>query len=73
MKKLTLLLVLFFLASASGAQNFYDFKGVGARAAGMAFAFNAIADDATAMSWNPAGLTQLKHPELSGIMRFQLE
>lgn len=73
MKKLTILLFLSFMLAGLGAQNFYDFKGVGARAAGMAFAFNAIADDATAMSWNPAGLTQLKHPEFSGIMRFQLE
>lgn len=39
--------------------------GSGARAAGMADAFVAIADDATAASWNPAGLTQLERPELS--------
>ena len=39
--------------------------GAGARAAGMADAFVAIADDATAASWNPAGLVQLERPELS--------
>ncbi len=39
--------------------------GAGARAAGMADAFVAIADDATAASWNPAGLVQLELPELS--------
>ena len=39
--------------------------GSGARAAGMADAFVAIADDATAASWNPAGLVQLERPELS--------
>ncbi|MDP2325467.1 MAG: outer membrane protein transport protein, partial [Gammaproteobacteria bacterium] len=39
--------------------------GAGARAAGMADAFVAIADDATAASWNPAGLVQLEAPELS--------
>ena len=39
--------------------------GSGARAAGMANAFVAIADDATAASWNPAGLVQLERPELS--------
>ncbi len=39
--------------------------GAGARAAGMANAFVAIADDATAASWNPAGLVQLERPELS--------
>ena len=31
----------------------------------MADAFVAIADDATAASWNPAGLVQLEHPEIS--------
>jgi len=39
--------------------------GSGARAAGMADAFVAIADDATAASWNPAGLVQLEKPEFS--------
>lgn len=39
--------------------------GSGARAAGMANAFVAIADDATAVSWNPAGLVQLEEPEFS--------
>lgn len=39
--------------------------GSGARAAGMADAFVAIADDATAASWNPAGLVQLEEPEIS--------
>ena len=39
--------------------------GSGARAMGMGGAFIAVADDATAASWNPAGLTQLKRPELS--------
>lgn len=39
--------------------------GSGARAAGMADAFSAVADDATAASWNPAGLVQLERPEIS--------
>ncbi len=39
--------------------------GSGARAAGMADAFVAVADDATAASWNPAGLVQLERPEVS--------
>ena len=39
--------------------------GSGARAAGKGFAFIAVADDATAASWNPGGLTQLQQPELS--------
>lgn len=39
--------------------------GSGARALGMGGAFIAIADDATAASWNPAGLIQLERPEIS--------
>jgi long-chain fatty acid transport protein len=39
--------------------------GSGARALGMGGAFIAIADDATAASWNPGGLTQLERPEIS--------
>ena len=39
--------------------------GSGARAMGMGGAFIAVADDATAASWNPAGLIQLEKPELS--------
>jgi long-subunit fatty acid transport protein len=73
MKKISFLIFFGLLTTGLLAQNFYDFKGVGARAAGMAFAFNAVADDATAISWNPAGLTQLKKPELSVIQRLQFE
>jgi long-subunit fatty acid transport protein len=39
--------------------------GSGARAVGMGSAFIAVADDATAASWNPGGLIQLERPELS--------
>jgi len=39
--------------------------GSGARAVGMGGAFIAIADDATAASWNPGGIVQLEKPELS--------
>lgn len=44
--------------------------GSGARAAGMADAFVAVADDATAASWNPAGLVQLERPEISIVGSF---
>ena len=40
-------------------------QGSGARALGMGGAFLARADDATAASWNPAGLSYLRQPELS--------
>ena len=39
--------------------------GSGARAMGMGNAFIAVADDATAASWNPGGLIQLEKPEMS--------
>jgi hypothetical protein len=39
--------------------------GVGARAMGMGGAFVALANDATASYWNPAGLAQLREAEFS--------
>ncbi len=39
--------------------------GSGARAMGMGGTFIGLADDATAASWNPAGLIQLEKPEMS--------
>ncbi len=39
--------------------------GSGARALGMGGAFIAVADDATAASWNPGGLIQVERPEFS--------
>jgi len=41
--------------------------GSGARALGMGGAFIGVADDATAASWNPGGLTQLESPEISAV------
>jgi len=46
-------------------------SGSGARALGVGGAFTAIADDATAASWNPAGLTQLERPEFSFVYRLK--
>ncbi len=45
--------------------------GSGARALGMGGAFIAVADDATAASWNPGGLTQLEEPELSLVYSYK--
>ncbi len=69
------LFALVLLCSYAQAQDFIPQKvisastpnpvGSGARAVGMGGAFIAVADDATAASWNPAGLTQLKKPEIS--------
>lgn len=44
--------------------------GVGARACAMGEAFGAVADDATAIYWNPAGLGQLGKIELVGMQNF---
>lgn len=41
--------------------------GAGARALAMGGAFTAIADDATAAYWNPAGLTQIEKQEVSSM------
>ncbi|MCB4756725.1 MAG: PorV/PorQ family protein [Elusimicrobia bacterium] len=51
-------------AAGTSAAQFLKL-GAGARAAGMADAFAAIADDVTAGYWNPAGLSQITKPQLS--------
>jgi len=43
----------------------FSIVGAGARAAGMGGAFTALADDASAASFNPAGLALLLQPEAS--------
>jgi len=62
-----LLAALFLGGSHASAQGGFVFTrtGSGVRAAGMANAFTAISDDGSAASWNPAGLGQLRKPELS--------
>ncbi len=47
--------------------------GSGARALGQSGAFTAVADDATAASWNPAGLVQLEVPEVSVVYHFSVK
>jgi len=41
------------------------FFGMGARAAGMGWAYTAVAEDVTAVAYNPAGLAQIRQVELS--------
>ena len=61
-----LLLAALLAGGSAGAQsNVFTRSGSGARAAGMANAFIAVSDDGSAASWNPAGLGQLRKPELS--------
>src|SRR5580704_17462652 len=51
-----------FSSSANGttAAEFLQL-GVGARALTMGQAYTAVADDATAVYWNPAGMTQIEN------------
>ncbi|MBU1488094.1 PorV/PorQ family protein [bacterium] len=46
--------------------------GVGAKASAMGEAFVGVADDATAIYWNPAGLTRIRSVELLGMQNFYL-
>jgi hypothetical protein len=52
-------------ADSAGGAGAYLKMGVGARALGMGSAFTAVADDATAAFWNPAGLALLEKNEAS--------
>ena len=56
---LPLLLLLAPLAAAETSQ-----PPIGARAQGMGGAFTAVADDATSIYWNPAGLAGITHQEI---------
>lgn len=65
---LALILVLSAVAMADGMGAFSAFKnGVGARALAMGGAFVAVANDATAACWNPAGLASLNDTRLAGM------
>ncbi len=71
-------LLAFLLATPPAMAQFLEIGGSpnvvgsGARAAGMGGAFIAVADDATAASWNPAGLVQLERPEISCVYEYGL-
>ena len=65
---LALIMVLSAVAFADGIGAFSAFKnGIGARALAMGGAFVAVADDATAAVWNPAGLAGLEDTRLAGM------
>lgn len=71
----SVLAALLLVAPAAAAQvnvnSSPNVVGSGARALGMGGAFVAVADDATAASWNPAGLVQLERPEVSAVYQWQ--
>ncbi len=68
MKKVVFFIFVVLLAVSLNAR--WNITGAGARAAGMGGAFIGVADDATAVIWNPAGLTQLYRPEASIVSTF---
>lgn len=54
-----------FFLLAEQSRTAFTIQGAGARAIGTGGAFIAVADDSTAVSFNPAGLAQLLVPEVS--------
>ena len=54
-----------FFIIAEQSRTAFTIQGTGARAVGLGGAFIAVADDATATSFNPAGLAQMLRPEVS--------
>lgn len=73
MKKISsvfFLIMVCVVSSFSQYNSDFNITGSGARAEGFGGAFIGLADDATAVVWNPAGLTQLERPEASIVTRF---
>jgi hypothetical protein len=63
-----------YICDAAENAGYFLSDGVGARALGMGGSFAAIADDATAAYWNPAGMTQIEGTQISSMYvdRFSL-
>ena len=66
MKILAIALLCFWVGGAAAQEErvIDNFAGVGVRAMGMGGAFVGVADDFTAMYWNPAGLAQMQRREV---------
>jgi len=71
-RHLALSLLTLLLTSGAVAQD-WNLTGAGARAEGFGGAFIGIADDATAIVWNPAGLGQLERAEVTAVGRYIIE
>jgi hypothetical protein len=69
-RMMLLLVVLLVMVTGGVAQNQWNITGAGARAEGMGGAFIGLADDATAIVWNPSGLGQLERTEFSVVGRW---
>ena len=65
MLKLAAMLVLASQASSAAETASFLNIGVGARGLGMGGAYTALADDANALYWNPAGLSKLEKREFT--------
>jgi long-subunit fatty acid transport protein len=65
-RSLTAVLVLLAVVSADAQEEraIDNFAGLGVRAMGMGGAYIGVADDFTAVFWNPAGLAQMKRREV---------
>ncbi|KAB2926370.1 MAG: hypothetical protein F9K22_00570 [Bacteroidetes bacterium] len=73
MKRLRGIIAAVLLVSTATVAQFnsdFNITGAGARAEGFGGAFIGLADDATAVVWNPAGLSQLERPEASLVTRY---
>jgi long-subunit fatty acid transport protein len=70
MKRILYILILIMTAFLNLFSQDFNLTGAGARAEGFGGAFIGLADDATAVVWNPAGLTQLERAEASVVTRF---
>jgi hypothetical protein len=70
MRARTWFVVTILVLAAPPARAWFEVGEVGARAAGVGDAFVSVADDASAVYWNPAGLVQLpRHEALLGTDR----
>ncbi len=69
-RTLFVLIAMLTIVAVGSAQEDWNITGAGARAEGLGGAFIGLADDATAISWNPSGLGQLERVEFSAVGRW---
>ncbi len=70
---LSILILSLFAGGAYGQDLNWNITGAGARAQGMGGAFIGVADDATSVVWNPAGLATLERLEFSAVTRIVMD